>query len=127
MADGTPARARWALEPLQSRLSLQDGRQAQPEHPADQRRRQRARQSPAPSHAEFLYQYARASRPPYRRVRPVTKTPGSGSNRATNDTVCSWASPPGVNEGTTSKPRIMHHHPDCIWNCRCWADAIIAE
>ncbi|WP_217176266.1 phage minor head protein [Frateuria aurantia] len=48
-------------------------------------------------------------------------------HRAMNGTVCRWASPPGINEGTASKPRIMHHHPGCIWNCRCWADAIIAE
>jgi SPP1 gp7 family putative phage head morphogenesis protein len=35
--------------------------------------------------------------------------------------VCQWASPPAVNENG----RIMHFHPGCIWNCRCWAEPII--
>ena len=35
--------------------------------------------------------------------------------------VCEWANAPAVNENG----RIMHFHPGCIWNCRCWSEIII--
>lgn len=41
--------------------------------------------------------------------------------------VCDWRDPPAVNEGSKSKPHIMHHHPGEIWNCRCYAEPIIPE
>ena len=41
--------------------------------------------------------------------------------------VCQWNSPPAVDEGSPGKPRIMHHHPGCIWNCRCYPEPIIPE
>lgn len=42
-----------------------------------------------------------------------------------NGKICEWANPPAVNEGTKENPKIMHHHPGNIWNCRCYAEPII--
>lgn len=41
--------------------------------------------------------------------------------------VCRWDNPPAVNEGTAKNPRIMHHHPGEIWNCRCYPEPIIPD
>lgn len=38
-----------------------------------------------------------------------------------------WDNPPAVNEGTRKNPRIMHHHPGEIWNCRCYPEPILPE
>ncbi len=42
-------------------------------------------------------------------------------HRAMQGKVCSYASPPAVNENG----RIMRHHPGQIWNCRCWAEPLV--
>lgn len=48
-------------------------------------------------------------------------------HKAMNGKVCEWASPPAVDEGPPGKPRIMHHHPGKIWNCRCYPEPIFDE
>lgn len=42
-------------------------------------------------------------------------------HKAMEGKVCSWESPPAVNENG----RVMHHHPGAIWNCRCWSEPVI--
>lgn len=41
--------------------------------------------------------------------------------------IFAWTNPPAVNEGTRKNPRIMHHHPGEIWNCRCYPEPIIPD
>jgi SPP1 gp7 family putative phage head morphogenesis protein len=57
----------------------------------------------------------------------IWKTAGDADvrpgHRAMEGKTCEWADPPPVNEGG----RIMHHHPGEIWNCRCYAEPIIAD
>lgn len=69
----TPAMARAASKPWQC-MPIAAGRPTGAAScPADQRRRQRARRSPAPAHGEFLRHYAPVSRPPWHHFRTVTK------------------------------------------------------
>ncbi len=44
-------------------------------------------------------------------------------HKAMEGKVCSWADPPAVVENG----KVMHFHPGCIWNCRCWPMPIINE
>lgn len=48
-------------------------------------------------------------------------------HKAMENKVCEWANPPAVDEGTPERPRIMHHHPGEIWNCRCYAEPVISD
>jgi hypothetical protein len=48
-------------------------------------------------------------------------------HKAMEGKVCEWANPPAVDEGTPKNPRIMHHHPGAIWNCRCYPEPIIGD
>ncbi len=44
-----------------------------------------------------------------------------------NGKVFAWNDPPMVNEGTDAHPNWMRHHPGEIWNCRCYAEPILAR
>lgn len=48
-------------------------------------------------------------------------------HRQMSGKVFEWNNPPAVNEGSQKHPRIMHHHPGEIWNCRCYPEPIVPE
>ncbi|AMG47961.2 phage head morphogenesis protein [Achromobacter xylosoxidans] len=48
-------------------------------------------------------------------------------HRHMNGKVFAWNDPPMVNEGTDKRPVWMRHHPGEIWNCRCYAEPILAK
>lgn len=41
-------------------------------------------------------------------------------HRKMRGVICEWARPPAVENGSARKSRIIHHHPGCIWRCRCY-------
>ncbi|MBO9332895.1 phage head morphogenesis protein [Achromobacter xylosoxidans] len=61
----------------------------------------------------------------------IWRTSGDSDVRAghrhMNGKVFAWADPPMVNEGTDKRPVWMRHHPGEIWNCRCYAEPILAK
>ncbi|OWT69219.1 phage head morphogenesis protein [Achromobacter sp. HZ28] len=44
-----------------------------------------------------------------------------------NGKVFAWNDPPMVNEGSDKRPNWLRHHPGEIWNCRCYAEPILAK
>jgi SPP1 gp7 family putative phage head morphogenesis protein len=48
-------------------------------------------------------------------------------HRHMNGKVFAWNDPPMVNEGDDKRPNWIRHHPGEIWNCRCYAEPILAK
>lgn len=48
-------------------------------------------------------------------------------HKAMNGKVFAWNDPPMVNEGDDKHPNWIRHHPGEIWNCRCYAEPILAK